>query len=169
MENDPSSTVPAGDGVGHAAVSKLPLYAMGALVVLVILAALAIGLRGNKEFAAGTPEAAVQDYLAAALEADDEATITALEPARRPACRTALSERNGSFRSSGIGFELDSMTETGATARAQLTRRSGGGGDLFESSVRTSDQTIELTKLDGQWYVSSTTWPNWIRRCLDQP
>lgn len=151
-------------------VSKLPLYAMGALVVLVLLSALVLGLRGPKTFPAGSPEAAVQDYLDAALDADHDAMVATLVADRRAACADKLDDRSSGYGFSGTGFELDDMRISGSSARAELTQRRDSSGDPFDSSRNTSDLVIELEQADdGQWYVSDTPWPWWLGNCLDAP
>jgi hypothetical protein len=146
-------------------VSRLPLVAMGALVVFAALLAIALGLRGPKELPAGTPEAAAQDYLEAVIEGEDEAVLDLLAANRVPACRNELG-RTGNYGMSGVGFELDNVEITGDTARVELTQRSSSSGDPFEGTRRFGEQYVELIRENGEWKVDGASWPWRLESCL---
>lgn len=152
-------------GIDVPSVSRLPLVAMGALVVFAVLLAIALGLRGPKELPAGTPEAAAQDYLEAVLEGEDDALLDLLAANRVPACRNEFG-RTGGYTMSGVGFELDNVEITGDTARVELTQRSSSSGDPFEGSRRSGEQFVELIRENGEWKVDGASWPWRLQNCL---
>lgn len=149
-------------------VSRLPLVAMGALVVFAAMLAVALGLRGPKELPPGTPEAAAQDYLEAVLDGEDEALLDLLAAKRVPACRLEFG-RSGSYGISGVGFELDNVETTGDTARVELTQRSSSGGDPFEGTRRFGEQFVDLIRENGEWKVDDASWPWRLQDCLRTP
>lgn len=163
VPREPAVVVPA-----VPAVSRLPLLAMGALVVFAVLLALALGLRGTTEFADGSPEAAVQAYLEAALDGDDEAVLALLTADQVDRCRNELTRygRSSGYEIDGVGFALDSMTVTGDAARASLTQRTTGSGDPFAGTRRNSNQFVELRRENGEWRIEGTSWPWRIVDCL---
>ena len=149
-------------------VSRLPLVAMGAVVVLAIFVAIALGLRGPTEFPEGTPEAAVQDYLQGVLDGDDEAVLATLAADRVEECRDELAQY-GTYGIDGIGFELDEIDVTGDTARAELTQRSTSSGDPFGGTQRYGDRYVELRRENGEWKVDGASWPWRLESCLRTP
>lgn len=149
-------------------VSRLPLVAMGALVVLAIFAAIALGLRGPTEFPDGTPEAAVQDYLQGVLDGDDDAVLAVLAADRVGPCRDDLAEY-GTYGVEGIGFELDEIQVTGDRARAELTQRSTSSGDPFGGTQRFGERYVDLRRENGEWKVDGASWPWRLENCLRTP
>ena len=161
------------DAPGHppvepALVSRLPLIAMGAIVVLAILVALGIGLRGVEDYPEGSPEAALQAFLQAALDGDDDETIAALVPEAREQCRREIRLDGGAWSSPGTGFELDELAVDGETATGEVTMRSDDG-DPFGGSSRRGTFRFELHDVDDEWLIAEADWPWWIERCLRVP
>lgn len=149
-------------------VSRLPLVAMGAVVVLAVFVAIALGLRGPTEFPDGTPEAAVQDYLQGVLDGDDDAVLATLTADRADACSDELAQYR-SYGMNGVGFELDEIDITGDTARAELTQRSTSSGDPFGGTQRSGDRYVELRRENGEWKVDGASWPWRLENCLRTP
>ena len=146
-------------------VSRLPLLAMGALVVLAVIVAIALGLRGPEDLPDGTPEAAVQDYLQAVLDGDDDAIRALLATDKLAECDEAFFEYS-SYGIDGVGFELDDIEVTGDTARAELTQRSSSTGDPFEGSRRYGQEIVELRREGGEWKIDGASWPWRFENCL---
>ena len=120
--NETDESAPA-EAAAPAPVSRLPLVAMGALVVLAILVAIGLGLRGNRSFPAGSPEDALQQFLEAGLDGDEDATVALMVPEARDDCTDRLEPQYGPRSTRGLGFELDA-TATGRTQRIFLAFRS---------------------------------------------
>lgn len=159
---------PARDAQPHIeapSVSRLPLVAMGALVVLAIFIAIALGVRGPTEFAEGTPEAAVQDYLQAVLDGDHDAVVAVIAAEHRADCRAELG-RSGIYGVDGVGFELDEIEVAADTARAEITQRSTNGGDPFGGTQRYRDSYVELRLENDEWKVDGASWPWSMQNCL---
>lgn len=146
--------------------SRLPLVAMGALVLVAVIAGIALAIGGPATYDAGTPEAALQDYLQASLDGDADAIADSLGPIGAELCRDELDRL--SSRSSGLRFGLDDMRVDGDRARATVSQRYGSGGDPFDGPSRANDQTFELQRSDGTWYVVVASWPWDIDRCLQE-
>jgi len=164
--NDAVAPVPA---EGLVPVSRLPLMAMGAVVALAILMAIAIGLRSAPDYPPDSPEAALQAFLQAGLDGDEDRVIAALIDDAQDRCDRQL-RRDGSNRtSSGTGFELDRIMIDGTAATADVTLRESDTSDPFDGTLRRLDLRFELVEVDGEWLVSEAEWPWWIQACLRRP
>ena len=164
--NDPVAQVPP---EGLVPVSRLPLIAMGAIVSLAILVAIAIGLRGAPEYPPGSPEATLQEFLQAGLDGDEDAAVAALVDDARDECDRQIRLDTGDRTSPGTGFELDRMTLDDATATAEVTLRHADAADPFDGTTRRADLRFELVEVDGEWRIAEADWPWWIQRCLRRP
>ena len=154
---------------GLAPVSRLPLMAMGAVVVLAILMAIAIGLRSAPDYPPDSPEAALQAFLQAGLDGDEDQAIAVLVDDARDRCDREIRLNHCDRTSSGTGFELDRITIDGAAATAEVTLRQSNTSDPFEGTSRRLDLRFELVEVDGEWLVSEADWPWWIQACLRRP
>lgn len=142
---------------------------MGAVVVLAILVAVALGLRGNTSFPPGSPEEALQQFLQAGLDGDEPATVALIADAKRSDCGDRAEPQYGPWSSSGIGFELDEVDTDGSNATITTTMRYSDDGDPFDRSSRGSSYRFELVQEGGEWFIAEADWPWWIQRCLRQP
>ena len=148
-------------------VSRLPLVLMGAVAALAVLLVVAFGLRGPDTFEPGTPEAAVQDFLQAALDGDADAVVASLTPAAAQRCDDLRSDEF--WRGSDTGFELDALSVSGDTARAEVTQRTSSRDDPFRGTWRNGGHVIELRRVDGEWKVERASWPWPVRNCGGAP
>jgi len=148
-------------------VSKLPLYIMTAVVVLVVvLVVLFAAFRGNTEYDAGTPEAALQEFLVATIEDGDVAAMSALMTQRtRGRCSDELrGSRPTDYWSTGYRAELEDMTVRGSTATAVVRLRKNNN-DPFDGSSYSFERDFTLQAASGGWLIDTASWPNDLRRC----
>ena len=134
------------------------------LVLFAVVAGIVLAIGGPATYDAGTPEAALQDYLQAGLDGDAEAIADSLGPIGAELCQDELDRLRS--RSSGLRFGLDDMRVDGDRAWATVSQRYGSGGDPCDGPSRANDQTFELRRRDGTWHVVDATWPWGIDRCL---
>jgi len=148
----------------QASTSRLPLIAIGALIVLAVVIGIAYGLSGPKDFADGTPEAALQDYLDAAIEGDAEAVLALLGAEQQQRCAEDLKDRL--WVRDGVGFALDEVQVVGDTASATVNERYSSG-DPFGGTSRGGTQDFELRlEAAGDWRITDASWPYSLRDCL---
>ena len=163
--NETDASAPA-EAAAPAPVSRLPLVAMGALVALAILVAIGLGLRGNRSFPAGSPEDALQQFLEAGLDGDEDATVALMVPEARDDCTDRLEPQYGPRSTRGLGFELDDVDVDGPVANISVTMRYSDNGDPFDGSSRGGTYRFELHQQGDEWFVADADWPWWIQRCL---
>lgn len=145
--------------------SRFPLIVIGALIVFAIAVAIGIGTGGTTSFDAGTPEAAIQDYLEVSLDGDVDAVVALLVPRHRAACTEELGDRF--FANSSVGFSLDEVTVDGDVATIVVNERRSNS-DPFSSTRQAGDETFMLEQsLTGEWQIASATWPFNVSRCIE--
>ncbi len=133
--------------------------ALGLLLIASIVAAL---LQREEEFAPGSPEAAVQDYLRALDDDDFQAAYDALSPELQEKCsikdmfggRDSIRWRIGDRR---ITLE-DTRTLDDTTFVSVRIAGFHGGGPLGPSEYA-FDENFALRLFDGRWKFSQDPWP----------
>lgn len=153
-----------------AEVSRLPLFIMGAVVVLAALMLIAVvAFRGPKTYDAGTPEAALQNYLVAVLDdRNEDAMYALLTPSAQSRCRDIYDGLGlTSYYSTGYRAELDDMTldGDGDRAEARVVFRRSSQGDPFDNSSYSSEREFSLRRLDGDWLIDRAGWPYSYEDC----
>jgi len=144
--------------------SHLPLIALGALILFAIVVGVAMGLGGAQEFDDGTPEAALQEYLDAAVDGDSSAVLALLTSNAQNECEDRVQRQMWS--SNRIGFRLESMDVSGSTASAVVDERWTDSGP-FGGSGSSGQQEFELTQDgDGNWRIAQASWPWPVSDCL---
>ena len=163
MDPQPGAAQPVPDPAPSA--SRVPLIAIGALIIFAIAVAIGIGTGGTAQFDAGTPQSVVQDYLEASLDGDVETAVALLVPRHRAACTEDIDDRF--FGSSNVGFSLDEVTVEGDFATIVVNERRSNS-DPFSSTRRVGDETFTLEQsLTGQWRIATATWPFNVRSCIE--
>lgn len=150
-------------------VSKLPLVIAGAIAVIATLAIMGLlATRGPEVYADGTPEAAVQTYVNAALEAEQETFRSLLTP-RFAACQTDFDRGFGDDwwqPQQDLSAKLLSMSTSGTEATARVQFRAGNRSDAFNSSSWEFIEMFSLNQIDGEWLVDEARWPHVLQQCV---
>jgi hypothetical protein len=150
-------------------VSKLPLVIIGAVVALAVLVVVAlVAFRGPVEYAPGTPEAALQSFLQAGFDNQDQSVLFAmLTPDARARCeRDAETGRYSSiWDSDGLRAELETMRIDGDKAVATVGFRHGNSTDPFNDYSYSFTDTYTLLRVDGKWLIDRAGWPYQFTSC----
>ncbi len=136
--------------------NRILAIALGAIIVLAIIAAVVSAGRSAPQFAAGSPEATVQTYLDAALDGRHADAARLLDPSGD--CGVEDLER-ASYP--GLGRTrvvlLDSSVEsTSATVEVEVVFSTG---DAFSGSEYTETHTYRLMRSGSTWVLAGTPWP----------
>lgn len=160
---------PAVDHDGHMEAKRMTssnrlLVVMGlGLVGLIVVAAIIVAFRDPAEFEPGSPEAATQAYVQAILDEDAAAAHARLTPALQRRCTVEDLEERHYWRDAGRITLVDSKVKTDAAViKVKFTAAySDGAFDYYQSSY---EERFELEMVDGEWRISSATWPfYWCR------
>jgi hypothetical protein len=135
---------------------------VGGLVLLAVVAGVLSASRGDQVFPAGSPEAAVQDYLSRLYDGDLEGATALLDPA--DGCTVEDLERSLYRPDARVVLRSSRVSGETATVRVELVHGEGG---LLGSDGWTQDETLRLARVDGRWVVSADSWP--VHGCPDRP
>ena len=137
----------------------------GAVLGILIVASVVVAvLQKEAEFAPGSPEATVQDYLRA-LEEDDFQTVRdTFSPELQSRC--GIEDMFRGYRSVGwrrlhesqITLEGSRTLEATTFVIVRIARLRGG--DLFGPSEYAFEETFALRQFDGLWRFSENPWPH---------
>lgn len=149
-------TVGATRQAGNA--SRTRLAAAIAVAVLIVIAAVVVALLGSREeatFEAGSPEAAVQDYVEAWAAGDADAAWAMLTPRvqkwlHEREFRAALSWQEG--RPSRVWIEERDDLPDWVTLRLSVERSWDG---LIGPSRETESKHVKLIEVDGAWRIDT--------------
>ncbi len=133
--------------------------ALGLLIVASVVAAV---MRNETEFAPGSPEAAVQNYLRALDEDDFQAAHDALSPELRDACSIEDifgGNRSGWWRLHDKQVTLEGARTFDATTFVSVRIAELRSGGLFGPSEYSFEETFTLRQSDGLWKFSENPWP----------
>ena len=149
--------------------------AVAAVATIAIIADFVASSRPPVEYAVGSPEAAVQDYLRVWTDGDDEAALSAFS-ARVRADLTLADYRSmtSDFRRyqeppSGPTRRvfIDRATITGEKATVDLTVEESWQGGPLERNVNRSARRLPLIREDGAWKIDEQlVWldPGWYAK-----
>lgn len=136
----------------------------GAILGILIVASIVVAvLQSEAEFAPGSPEAIVQDYLRSLAEDDFQAAYDALSPELRERC--SIEDMVGRRNSRRWQLEEKRMTlesvrtldqTTFVTVRVTELR----GGGLFGPSEYSFEVTFTLRRFGENWKFSQNPWPS---------
>lgn len=138
------------------------LMIVGGVIALAVVAGIAVTVLagGEQQYAAGTPERTVQDYLRAVNDHDATTALALFAPALAEQCDTIPRDPIADRGDSSIRATLDrtTMRDDTAEVRVRLTESYGsdspfGGGDY------TTTHAFLLTQVDGEWRFSEAPWP----------
>jgi hypothetical protein len=117
--------------------------------------------RSETEFPADSPEGTVQRYVRAVEEGDANALRALLSPAAQQRCelqdiRNAL--RFSDERDLRVTLRDTRTSGDRAEVRVRVSETTGGAGP-FDSGSFDHEETFDLVRFSGQWFVDQPTWP----------
>jgi hypothetical protein len=135
--------------------NRILAIALGAIAVLAVVAAVISAGRPTERFDPGTPEAAVQAYVEAALDGRSDEAARWLDPAGD--CDVSDLDRAGTGMTATRVVLADSRT-SGDSATVEVELVFGSGGP-FDSSEYREQHTYRLTRSGGSWLLTGVPWP----------
>jgi hypothetical protein len=127
---------------------------VGTIVLLAVVVAVVATTRSPMTVKSGSPEAVVQDYVAAVLARHHDSAAAYLDPGA--SCDAAdLDMQNYADRNARV--ELVDSTVRGDTARVvvRITTPSGGPFPNFLDE----EVTFRLARADSSWVLTGSPWP----------
>ncbi len=148
-----------GDGRGN--VSRLPLMIVAAVGVMAALVTLAVAAgRGPENYAEGTPEATLQQFISASFENDEDAMLKLLTDDARARCVEAFDDDlyERSWSTGNMRADLDDFELEGDSARATVRFVEGSDGPFGDSSWD-YERNFTLVRVGEIWRVERAGWP----------
>ncbi|MFK5634131.1 MULTISPECIES: hypothetical protein [unclassified Ornithinimicrobium] len=133
--------------------NKVLAIAVGALLLLAVVAALVSVRRPAVQFDAGTPEATVQSYVQDILDGDLQGAASLLDP--EGGCTVDDLER-GEFQEPARVVVTNSSAQD-ETARVMVDLVYGEGP--FAGQEYASNETFRLVRADSGWLIAGQPWP----------
>lgn len=129
--------------------------AVAVLVLLAVVAGVLSATRSSTELPAGSPEAAVQDYLTAVEQDDVDAAATHLDP--DGGCTADDLENYGGGSTARVVLRDTEVAGDEAEVRVDIVTGGGGlfgGGDGFRDQ-----QQFDLRRDGDRWVITGEPWP----------
>lgn len=140
------------------------LAILGAGIAIAVIAGIAVTTLagGEREYAEGSPERTVQDYLRAVSDRDSTRAFSYFDPELLAKCEPKPREAIANRGSSTLRATLDRTTVTGdvAEVRVRLTE-SYNNDSPFGSGESTFTQTYILKKVNDAWRFAEAPWPTY--------
>lgn len=133
---------------------------VGALLVAVSVV-VALAVDREEEFAAGTPEAAVQAYLRAAAEGDATAVVEMFSADLQARCDTRQIRDTLRWNPNDFRATLRDVTERGDTTEVRLGITQIYGSGPFGRNESTFEQVFVLAEGTDGWVFVEPPWPTW--------
>lgn len=127
---------------------------VGILVLLAVVAGVLSATRGEGDLPAGSPEAAVQDYVSRVYDRDLEGAAAVLDP--EGGCTVEDLERN--VHEPDARVVLRSSEVDGDTARVRVELIRGEDG-LLGSGEWSQEETFSLVRAQERWVITGEPWP----------
>lgn len=134
-----------------------PLVLLLCVIAALVLASMVVVLtRGApKPLDPSTPAGVVQGYVTAVIGGDEDAAARFLEPGQDTRCKefeSVAPERN-------IRVALVSTTQRETTADVGVSISYMNVGGPFGSPEYASEESFDLSLVEGQWLISNAPWP----------
>lgn len=140
------------------------LAILGAGIVVAVIAGIAVTTLagGEREYAEGSPERVVQDYLRAVSDRDSTRAFSYFDPALLASCGPKPREAITNRGSTSLRATLDrtAVHDGIAEVRVRLTE-SYNNDSPFGSGESTFTQTYILKQVDGAWRFAEAPWPTY--------
>lgn len=134
------------------------LLVFGVVIVLaIVVTAIASAVNRPEPLEAGTPEAAVQAFVQAVIDGDEDAAAALLTERLEQRCDTRLDYYRGgdSLRASLGDVDVDGNAATVEVDFVSASR------DLFDSYQYDFSQEFDLVVENGEWRISRLDWPHY--------
>ncbi|WP_411733502.1 hypothetical protein [Paeniglutamicibacter sp.] len=129
---------------------------LSVIAALVLVSVVVVLTRGTpRPLDAGTPAGVVQGYVTAVIGGDEAAAADFLEPGQDSRCKgfeSIAPERN-------IRVALVSTTQRENTADVVVSISYTNVGGPFGSPEYASEESFDLSLVEGQWLISNAPWP----------
>lgn len=125
---------------------------LGVVLALAVVAAVVASLRSAPDLEEGSPEAAVQAFVAAALRGDSDAAARVLDP--DGPCTAADVDEHAAADPGRV--VLADSTVTGDTARVEVQLVWEGP---FETDSYRETHVYRLVRSEGTWLIQGVPWP----------
>ena len=159
------ATTESDAGRPHETVSRLPLVIAAAVVTMVALLTVALlAARSPASYPEGSPEAVLQDFVAALIDEDESTVLALLTPESRQRCASELEYADWRY-GAGQRAELLSIEVVGDRAEATVRFRQFDDGNVFGASWWDDDAVYVLERVDGTWLVARAGWPWPLQDC----
>ena len=137
------------------------LAGVAVVVVLVLAAGIGAAALGGRapQYAEGSPERAVQDYLAAVGDRDSTAAQTFFSAELRSRCRDYPRDMISRQSRQGLRATLERTTVHGDTAEVRVRITESYGDAPFNSNESSHTEVFALVREDGQWRFTDSPWP----------
>lgn len=142
------------DRVGPGRAGLVLGICVAVLVLIAVMAGVLAATRPGPQLPAGSPEAAVQDYLQRVQDHDLKGAAQLLDPAG--GCGEEDLEQAYASRDVRAVLRSTSTDAGGATVRVDLVQ---GGDGPFGGDGWTDEQTFELVRDGDRWLLTGTPWP----------
>ncbi len=137
---------------------RTPLIWFAAGLVGVIVVTILINvLRSPASYPPGSPEAAVQGYLQAVLDGDDDGAFARFTPELRERC--ASRDLDETFVPDQVRITLAETDIDADDARVTIRLRFDRDSDPFDAGSFDSFERIDLTRVGGEWLIDEEPWP----------
>lgn len=136
--------------------NRILVIALGAIVVLAVVAAVISARRPAAQLPTGSPEAAVQAYVTAAIAGKVDEAARWLEPSGD--CDVNDLQRAGDLGSQPARVVLADSSVEGTTATVQVELVFSSGSP-FDTSEYSEKHTYRLVRSDGKWLLTGVPWP----------
>jgi hypothetical protein len=134
--------------------NRVLLGVVGGIAVLAVLAAVFAATRTPTRFGSGTPQRAVQTYVAAVLDKDNVTAAGFFAPGGR----CDVEDLDRSWTAESFRIDLVATTIEGDTARVDVQITSSAGVGPFDDGS-TENRTFRLTRSGGNWLIAGVPWP----------
>lgn len=139
---------------------RILILVVGGIVALAVIAAVVAALRPVAEFAEGTPEATVQEYIRAVLDGDGAAAATLF--AGDSPCSADDIERDLPADPARVVLQSSETDGARATVRVEIVSSSDGGP--FETYEYSQEERFRLVEEGGRWLITEEPWPMFFCR-----
>ncbi len=141
---------------------------MGAIIAMAAL--LTIALAANRNVASypeGSPEAALQQFVSASLDEDEDAMLLLLTDQMRSRCTALLADSgfDRSWSGTSLRADLAEIEVDGDRAEAMVRFQEGNNDDPFDSSSWDFERRYVLVESDGSWFIERAGWPDAFDNC----
>lgn len=135
--------------------NRVLVIVVAGVALLAVVAAVVAAGRSQPTFDPSTPEGAVQGYLRAVLEDDEEAAAGYL--AADSDCGVADFESAAVDLSARVVLRETTVSGEEATVEVEVTYTGGGGP--FDTYEWSEDQAFRLVREEGNWVLEGRPWP----------